>query len=429
MSLTARICIALVMALALGIVISATDAPGLRSLPALLEPIGTLWVNAIRMTVVPLVVSLVITGIVSTKDARTVGRVGGGSVLLFALFVAGSTLYGLLAAPPLLALLRIDSSAAEVLRTSAAVGATSAELPPFRNWVVDLIPTNPVRAAADGAMLPLVIFTVLFALAITRTAAESRRSLLTFFQGVADATLVLIRWILELAPIGVVGLVLPLAASLGIEAASAFGSFVVVAVLLVVGALLALYPLTAFLAGIPIRNFIRGCAPAQAVAFSTRSSLAALPALIEGAERELRLPTQVTGLALPAAVSVFKFASPIVRLTGTLFVAQLYGIELTGLQMVALAAAVGLLSFYSPGIPSGGLFVMTPLYVEFNLPVEGIGLLIALDLIPDMFITTANVTANMTVAGVLARRAGVGPGLAPTSASTIPSPRVETQTG
>lgn len=410
MSLTVRICVSLIVALVLGIFISATDVPGLRALPSLVEPIGVLWVNAIRMTVIPLVVSLVITGIVSAKDARTVGRIGGGAMLLFALLIAASTLYALLAAPPVLALLRVDPAAADALRASAAATASTADLPPFRNWIVDLIPANPIRAAADGAMLPLIIFTVFFALAITRTAAESRYALLAFFRGVADATIVLIGWILELAPIGVVGLVLPIAATMGVAAAGAFGYFVAAAALLVTGALLALYPLTALLARIPIRDFARGCAPAQVLGFSTRSSLASLPAMIDGAERQLGLPPQVTGLALPAAVSIFKFASPIVRLAGTLFVAQLYGIELDGVRLVAIAAAVGVLSFYSPGIPSGGLFVMAPLYLEFGLPVEGIGLLIALDLIPDMFITTANVTANMSVAAILARRVPAGPG-------------------
>jgi proton glutamate symport protein len=426
MSLTARIGLALVVALALGILVSATDVPGLRALPALLEPVGTLWVNAIRMTVVPLVVALVITGILSARDARTVGRVGGGAVLLFASFVAVSTLYALLLAPPLLGLLPIDPGAADALRARAA-GGPMPELPPFRNWLVELVPVNPVRAAADGAMLPLLVFTVLFALAAARTATESRQSLLLFFRAVADAVFVLIRWILALAPIGVLGLVLPLAASMGVAAAGAFGYFVGVASLLVTGALLALYPVTAWLTGIPVRDFARGCAPAQAVGFSTRSSLAALPAMIEGAETRLGVPTHVTSLALPAAVSIFKFASPIVRFAGTLFVARLYGVELAGPQLVAIAAAVGLLSFYSPGIPSGGLFVMTPLYLEFGLPVEGIGLLIALDLVPDMFITTANVTANLSVAAVLARRtahdpapAAAEPGAAPPTREASP---------
>jgi Na+/H+-dicarboxylate symporter len=177
MSLTVRICIALVAALALGTLVSATDIPGLRALPSLVEPVGALWVNAIRMTVIPLVVSLVITGIVSARDSRTVGRVGGGAVLLFALLVAASTIYGLLAAPPVLALLRVDPAAADALRASAAASGAAAELPPFRNWLVELVPSNPIRAAADGAMLPLVVFTVLFALAIARTAGIAPASL------------------------------------------------------------------------------------------------------------------------------------------------------------------------------------------------------------------------------------------------------------
>lgn len=404
MTLTVRIFVSLIVALVAGALIAAVEQPALSRLPALVEPLGALWVNAIRMTVLPLVVALIITGIAGARDMRTVGRIGGGAMTLFALFIAASALYTVLLAPPLLRMLPVGGAAADALRESAAAAVAGVELPPFRNWLVELIPANPVRAAADGAMLPLVVFAALFGLAVSRVKGDDGRTVVGFFHGIADAVFVLIRWILELAPIGVFGLVLPLAASLGASAAGAFGSFVALAIVLVIVANLALYPVTAAIARIDPRRFARGCAPAQAVAFSTRSSLASLPALMEGAEKRLGLPNEVAGLALPAAVSVFKFASPIVRLTGTLFVAQLYGVELAGAQFLAIAAAVALLSFYSPGIPSGGLFVMTPLYIEFGLPVEGIGLLIALDLVPDMFITVANVTANMSVTAILASR-------------------------
>ena len=150
-------------------------------------------------------------------------------------------------------------------------------------------------------------------------------------------------------------------------------------------------------------TFARACAPAQAVAFSTRSSLASLPAMLESAEHQLKLPMSVGGVVLPVAVALFKFASPIVRGTGTLFVAYLYGIDIGAVEIITIMAAVAGLSFYSPGVPSGGLFVMTPVYIALGLPVEGIGLLIALDLIPDMFITTANVTADMSVAMILGK--------------------------
>jgi Na+/H+-dicarboxylate symporter len=137
------------------------------------------------------------------------------------------------------------------------------------------------------------------------------------------------------------------------------------------------------------------------VGFSTRSSLATLPVLLEEAEDTLKLPPEVSGLVLSSAVSVFKFASPMSRIVGTFFVASLFGVELGGLQIASLAAGMGLLSFYSPGIPSGGLFVVAPLWAAYGLPMEGIGILIALDLIPDMFLTVANVTGNMAVAAVV----------------------------
>ncbi len=251
-------------------------------------------------------------------------------------------------------------------------------------------------------MLPLIVFTVAFAFALTRVPGAGRETVTRFAVAVKDTMFVLIRWILELAPIGVFGLVLPLAARMGAAAAGALGYFVLVASALVTVAMLALYPVTAALSRVSLGRFARAALPAQIVGFSTRSSLASLPAMVDATER-MELPPKVTGLVLPVAVSIFKFSSPIARIAGTLFVARLYGIELGVPEIAAIAGAIGLLSFYSPGIPSGGLFIMTPVYMSLGLPVEGIGLLIAVDLIPDMFITAANVTADMTAAALLSR--------------------------
>ena len=127
-----------------------------------------------------------------------------------------------------------------------------------------------------------------------------------------------------------------------------------------------------------------------------------MPAQLTAAEN-LRLSPSVAGVVLPIAVSMFKFASPIGRTTGTYFIARLYGIELGPAEIIVIAAAIGLLSFYSPGIPSGGLLIMAPVYVSLGLPVQGIGILIALDLVVDIFITMANVTANVAVVAILTR--------------------------
>jgi Na+/H+-dicarboxylate symporter len=399
-SLTARVLTSLVAGLVIGVIVSWAQHPGLFAVVSAVEPIGALWVNAIRMTVIPLVVSLLITGIAS-GSARSTGRMGGRALGMFVVLIAGGAVFAAIVAPPLLSVAPFDESAFASLREAAPAAET--ELPPVRDWIVGLIPANPVRAAADGAMLPLVVFASILALAITRTETAQRETLVKFFTAVARAMFVIVEWILFVAPVGVFFLVLPLAARTGADLVGAFGFFLLIACGLITVALVALYPVALLVGGVPVRRFARACAAAQAVGFSTRSSLASLPAMLDAAERDLKLPSQVSGVVLPLAVSLFKFASPIARMTGTFFVAYLYGIDLSAIDIAAITGAVAALSFYSPGIPSGGLFIMAPIYIALNLPVEGIGLLIALDLIPDMFITTANVTANMTVAVVVSR--------------------------
>jgi proton glutamate symport protein len=406
MSLTSKVLVGLVAGLVVGVIISVIQHPVSLAAVAMVEPIGALWVNAIRMTVVPLVVSLLVTGVASTS-ARSAGRIGGRALALFIVLVAGSALLAAVAAPPLLSLASFDTEAFAALRETAS--ATQVELPPFRDWVVTLIPANPIRAAADGAMLPLIVFSAILALAITHLEGEHKRTLVDFFEAVSRAMLVIVNWILLVAPIGVFCLVLPLAARTGIDLVGAMGVFILIACGLVTVALVALYPVAVLGGGISLRRFARACAPAQAVGFSTRSSLASLPAMLDAADNDLKLSPQVTGIVLPVSVALLKYASPPVRITGTLFVAHLYGIDLGVLEIGTIAGAIAALSFYSPGIPSGGLFIMTPVYIALGLPVEGIGLLIALDMIPDMFITTANVTADMTVAVVLGRSTEGGP--------------------
>jgi Na+/H+-dicarboxylate symporter len=403
MSLTARILVGLVLGLVSGIVISLSSSDTLNSIPPLVEPVGALWVNAIRMIVVPLIVSLLITAIAGDKESGSVANLGAKTVGLFALMVGAICVYTALAAPPLLALLTLDPAIVESLRApSATVDSTSVVLPPFRDWLVDLIPTNPLKAAVDSAMLPLIVFVALFASAMARIADTGRDILLRFFTAIKNVMFVLIGWIMAVAPVGVFALMLTMAATMGIAAAGAIGYFLLITFGLIVLAGAVLYVLAVVLGRMPLASFARACAPAQVVGFSTRSSLASLPAMFTAAE-DLKFSPAVTGLVLPVAVSIFKFASPIARASGAFFIARLYGIELGPTEIIAIAGAIGLLSFYSPGIPSGGLLIMAPLYISMNLPVEGIGILIALDQIVDMFITPANVTANLTVVSMLTR--------------------------
>jgi Na+/H+-dicarboxylate symporter len=398
MNVAVRVFVALVAGLVLGVVVAVVGRPALFTAVSVVEPIGTLWVNGIRMTVIPLVVSLLISGIGSGSPSQ-VGRVGGRAAVWFVLLVAGCSVFAAVAAPPLIALAPIDPDAFISLGESSP--PTDVELPPFRDWIVGLLPSNPVAAAAHGAMLPLIVFSVIFALAVTRLGTEDRATMVGFFTAVSKAVLVIVEWLLIVAPAGVFFLVLPLAARTGIDLVGAMGFFLLIACGLITIALVALYPVASWWGGVSMLQFARACAKPQAVGFSTRSSLASLPAMLEAAEKDLGLEPRVSGIVLPAATAIFKYASPIARITGTIFVARLFGVDLGALEIAVIGGAIGALSFYSPGVPSGGLFVMTPVYVALGLPVEGIGLLIALDLIPDMFITTANVTADMAVAVIL----------------------------
>jgi Na+/H+-dicarboxylate symporter len=157
-------------------------------------------------------------------------------------------------------------------------------------------------------------------------------------------------------------------------------------------------------ARISIRRFAWGVFPAQAVAISTTSSLASLPALIEGADRRLQLPTATTSVVLPLAVSTFKIGSPLVWMVALVFLSKFYGVTLAPTQYLVVSITALLTSFSVPGVPHGWLLVISPLLVTMNIPAEGVGLLIAVDAIPDIFATTLNVTADMVAAAVVARR-------------------------
>lgn len=403
MSLPTRILIGLTLGLATGVFHSTSEIAALASLPAIIEPVGTLWVNAIRMTVIPLLMALLITAIAGQSSSGIAAKLGGKTIGLFVLMIFASCLYTLIFAPPLLALLNIDPEASRALLASTEMAAvTDAELPPFSDWIVALVPSNPFQAAVDNAILPLMIFTGLFAAALLQIGEAPRSVIVNFFAALKDAMFVLIGWIMALAPLGIFALVFPLAATLGISAITLLASFIVMACGLIVVMVLLLYPIATFGGRLPLAAFARAVAPVQIIGFSTRSSLAALPATFAATEI-LGISAKTSGVVLPIAVTLFKFASPIGRTAGTYFIASLYGIELGLVDMVIIVMAIGLFSFYSPGIPSGGLLIMAPVYISLGLPVEGIGILIAIDLFVDMFITAANVTANVTAAALLSR--------------------------
>jgi proton glutamate symport protein len=397
----ARAAIGLVVGFLLGLAIAASGSPAARSIADWLDAIGTMWVNAIRMTVIPLVVALLVATIVRDRDLGAVGRMGRRALLIFVIMLAVIAAIGLFVASPLLARVQVDPASAAALR--AAAGGVSVQMPTFAEWLVGLVPANPVKAATDGAILPLIIFALLLALGLSRTAPDVRTPSLEFFGAVADAMVMIVKWVLALAPLGVFALAVPLAMRVGAQVAGAAALFVALHCGMLAVVIALFYPVAGLLGRVPIPLFARAVLPAQLVAFSTRSSVAALPALIDGAERVLGVPAHIASFALPFGVSLARVNTGASWIVSAVFLGKLYGVPLSFAQLALLGAMSIPMSFSVPGIPSAGLFIIAPAYMAIGLPVEGIGILIALDAIPDIFKTSVNVTGQMTTAVLLTR--------------------------
>ncbi len=415
MSLTTRVFVALIAGIGTGLLLSAGDASVARTVISVIEPIGTLFVNAIRMTVIPLVFSLLIVGIASAADVSVIARLGWRAAAVFVSMLIASGVAGALVAQPIFSRIPLDPAAIAAVRASAGatdIAASAQHMQSFGEWLVALVPANPTRAAADGAMLPLIVFAVAMGAALLVVPDARRRPVVAFFDGVAEAMLVLVRWILVAAPIGVFALVLPLVARLGASAVRALASYVIVVSaesMLFLAAVV--YPAVRLLGRIPIVRFARAAAAGQAVALSSRSSLAALPALIDGARSRLGMTEETAGFLLPLASAAFRVGAAGGLTIGAIFLGHLYGSPLSLGQIATVIVTAVLTSFSIPGVPGGSIIAMVPVLSSVGLPLQGLGILLGVDTIPDSFRTTANVTGQIAAAAMVAGAGVEGAGV------------------
>jgi Na+/H+-dicarboxylate symporter len=406
LSSTTRVLLALVAGLIAGAVVAALNVPALRTVAAFIEPVGTIWVRALQMTLIPLVISLLVTGIVATVDTGATGRLGITALGVFLALLVGTAVVAAIAATSVVSQVAIDPETTAVMRASAdsSVIATARQLPTFAELLVSIVPANPVRAAADGAMLPLVTFAILFGLALARVRIERREAVARVFRAIADAMTVIVGWLIAVAPAGVFALSMTLVMRTGLEGVRALALYIAVFSGVNLLVIVLLYPVAVVFARQPLKHFARALAPPQAIALSARSSMAALPAMVDAARTRLGLPASVISFVIPLAVTTLRLSAPISWAVSIPFLARLYGIELAAGQLLLLIGAGILLSFSVPGLPSGSIFLMGPFITGLGIPIEAIGLLIAADAIPDLFKTVLNVTGHMTSSAIVARR-------------------------
>ena len=419
MSQATRILIALAAGLAIGMALAAF-APG----PALagadwVQPIGTAWLNALRMTIVPLVVALLVTGIAATAEAARASRVTGRAVVLILAVLWSSSAIGAAATLGLLELFPLGAGPAAALRATFEGAAPVGAVPSFAEFLSAIVPTNPVAAAANDAFLPLIVFTASFAFAVTRLPDAPRRVLTDFFQALADAMLVLINWVLWLAPIGVGALAYVVGARAGTSALGALVHYV-----LVVASVGAIVWLGAWVVawiggGVGPARFTRAILPAKAVALSTQSSLASLPAMLKGAER-LGVPVSVAGVTLPLSVAIFRATGPAMNIAVALYVAHVFGVALGPTQIAAGIAAAAITTMGAVSLPGQISFVssIAPIAIAMGVPIEPLALLVAVETIPDIMRTVGNVSMDVAVTATVAKRSGASADAA-TEADTL----------
>jgi proton glutamate symport protein len=331
---------------------------------------------------------------------------------VFMVLLVLSGAFAAAAAPAFRSLIPRDDALVESLRAATALPDAQIAVPAsFGEWFATVIPSNALAAAAASAMLPLVVFALFFGFALTRLEPERKARLLDFVQSIADVMIVIVRWVLWAAPVGVFALVLAVTARVGAGMLAALGWYILLLCALYIAVTLLLYLVAAFAAREPLRRFAVAILPAQAIAASTQSSLASLPAMIDSARTRLGYPLQVSSLVLPMAVSLFRITSPVQYIGVATFIAWMYGIELGPLQLAMAVGLAAVISLGSVGLPGQVSFMATnmPVTQALGLPVEPLGILLAVDTIPDVFSTVGNVTADLTAAGVVAKRTGPAP--------------------
>ncbi|MEN9684205.1 MAG: hypothetical protein RLZZ427_1956 [Pseudomonadota bacterium] len=391
---------ALIGGLVLGLALGDGASGGVLAL--VLGKLGNLWLRALQVTIVPLVVSLLVIGVVQSVAAANAGALARRTLLMIFGLLAAATAMAALVTPLLLEAFPIPAAAAQAL---LAARDTTGPVPSLLDFFDSLVPANVLAAAAADAMLPLILFTAVFALAITRLAAPLRQALFDFFAGIAGAMMVVIGWVLKIAPVGVFGLAFTVAVNSGSDAIAALGHYILSVVAVGSVVLIGGYAMAVVGARLRLGEFARAVLPAQSLALSTQSSLACLPAMIE-ASRGLKVRTSTAELVLPLAVALFRVTGPAMNLAVALYVAKLAGMALTpALLMVGFAVAF-CTTIGSVSLPGSISFIAAigPICIAAGIPIAPLGLLVAVEMLPDLMRTLGNVTMDVALTATIDRR-------------------------
>jgi proton glutamate symport protein len=388
--------------------LKARGYPQLASVLQGLQPLGRIFLSLLSMVVIPLVATALFSGIAKLGDLRTVGRLVVRTIAFFWATSLAAIVLGFLVGALVLPRAAVTSQQQEALRVAGAsdpavIQRAAERVPGGTSFILDLVPANPFKAAADGNLLPVIVFITIFAVAAATLPAEKRAPLTDLADAATDALVRIVHWVLVLAPIGIFALVAPLVAQLGRSLLIAMGWFVVAVILGVLVFILVVFlPSVALIARRGPWQFLRIAYPSMLMGFSTTSSMATLPTMLEAADKEFRMPRPVSGFVLPLGASINRAGSALFQAIAVLFIAGLYGVPFGAGQMFQAGAAVFLASLTVASVPAASIVSLLPAFTSTGLPIAGLSILIGVDRIPDMFRTMTNVTGHLSAAVTVA---------------------------
>jgi len=414
-----QILIAIILAGISGWAVNSAIASGIEdptvlgvSVIAVFEYVGSLFLNALKMIIVPLIMSSIIIGVAGIGSGGNLGALGGRTLAFYAVTTLAAIMVGLILinligpgyvdGKPAGELLALDSSGAEIAKIAEGRGPGD-----VAKVFHSMIPPNIVKAAAEGQMLGIIFFALLFGYFMTHLSHELAEPLFKFWDGVFHVMMRMTEWIMKFAPIGVYGLVSAVVAKAGFQAVGPLATFavtVIIALAIHVGIILPLF--LRFVGKVHAYKMFPAMAPAMLTAFSTSSSSATLPITMERVEENVGVSNKISSFVLPLGATVNMNGTALYECAAAMFLAQAYGLDLNfGVQFsivfIALMTSVGV-----AGVPSASLVAIAIILGAVGLPVEAIGVLLVFDRILDMLRTSVNIFGDACCAVIVARLDG-----------------------
>ncbi|WP_339176547.1 cation:dicarboxylase symporter family transporter [Solibacillus sp. FSL R5-0691] len=396
-SLAAQILIGLV----LGVIVGAVFF-GNTTAQSYLQPLGDIFLNLIKMIVVPIIISTLIVGVAGTGDMKQLGRLGGKTLIYFEVITTVAIVVGLLAANLFQPGAGIDMSSLEKSDISSYVQTTEAEEDKSKmQIIVDIVPKNIVNAMAEGDMLAIIFFSVIFGLGVAAI-GDRGKPVLAFFQGTADAMFWVTNLVMKFAPIGVFALIGVTVSKFGVESLIPLGKLAILVYATMIFFVIVVLGLTARIFGINIFKLIRMIKDELLLAYTTSSSETVLPRIMLKTEK-MGAPKDIVSFVIPTGYSFNLDGSTLYQAIAAIFIAQMYGIDLSIMEQITLMLVLMVTSKGIAGVPGVSFVVLLATLGSVGIPLEGLAFIAGIDRILDMARTAVNVVGNTLAALVMAK--------------------------